>query len=115
MRKFMLYPFLYILNYLRLRRNAKLKSVTPMKIVAKVKSTLDNLKKTLRLKKKTTVLRSSFKMGSIIPEDSNSFNMYEKWIYIHLLYFIYLIYHSIIVELAQVVKSFLLNGIVTLG
>lgn len=75
MRKFMLYPFLYILNYLRLRRNAKLKSVTPMKIVAKVKSTLDNLKKTLKLKK-TTVLRSSFKMNSIIPEDNNSFNMY---------------------------------------
>lgn len=75
MRKFMLYPFLYILNYLRLRRNAKLKSVTPMKVVAKIKSTLDNLKKTLKLKK-TTVLRSSFKMGSIIPEDNNSFNMY---------------------------------------
>lgn len=75
MRKYMLYPFLYILNYLRLRRNAKLKSVTPMKIVAKVKSTLDNLKKTLKLKK-TTVLRSSFKMNSIIPEDNNSFNMY---------------------------------------
>ena len=37
----MLYPFLYVQNYLRLRRNDKLKSITPLKVVAKVKSTLD--------------------------------------------------------------------------
>lgn len=54
----MLYPFLYVQNYLRLRRNAKLKSLTQLKIVAKGRSALDKLKNTLRLKtKKTTVLR----------------------------------------------------------
>lgn len=53
----MLYPFLYIQNYLRLRRNAKLKSITQLKIVSKGRSALDKLKKTLKRKKTMTFLR----------------------------------------------------------
>ncbi|CAD8107182.1 unnamed protein product [Paramecium primaurelia] len=78
MRKFMLYPFLYIQNFLRLRRNAKLKSITPMKVVAKVKSTLDHLKKTLKLKRKTTFIRSSTKLNSVVPDFVNPFQQYKK-------------------------------------
>ncbi|CAD8187429.1 unnamed protein product [Paramecium pentaurelia] len=79
-RKFMLYPFQYILNFLRLRRNAKLKSVTPLKVVAKVKSTLDNLKKTLKLKKKSTIVRSSLKFSSVAPDSNKSQGKQKKWL-----------------------------------
>lgn len=63
MRVFMLYPFLYVVNYLRLRRKAKLKSITPLKVVAKVSRTLATLKKTLKLKKRGTFIRTSLKFG----------------------------------------------------
>ncbi|CAD8200745.1 unnamed protein product [Paramecium octaurelia] len=78
MRKFMLYPFLYIQNFLRLRRNAKLKSITPMKKTGKVENTLKNLKETLKLKRKTTFIRSSNKINSVVPDFVNPFQQYKK-------------------------------------
>lgn len=71
MRKYMLYPFLYIQNYLRLRRNAKLKSITPMKVDKK--DNRDLLKRTLKLKKKTTLIRSNTKFNSVVPDFVNPF------------------------------------------
>lgn len=44
-----------------------------MKVIAKVKNTLDHLKKTLKLKKKTTVIRSSLKLNSVVPTYINPF------------------------------------------
>lgn len=44
-----------------------------MKVVAKVKSTLDHLKKTLKLKRKTTFIRSSTKLNSVVPDYINPF------------------------------------------
>ncbi|CAD8115513.1 unnamed protein product [Paramecium sonneborni] len=78
MRKFMLYPFLYVQNFLRLRRNDKLKSITPLKIVAQVKSKLDHLRKKTLLRKKTTVFRSNVKLSSVVPDCVNPFQQYKK-------------------------------------
>lgn len=69
----MLYPYLYIQNFLRSRSNAKLKSITSMKVVFKVKSTLNHLKRILILKKQTIVIRSTTKLNSVVPADVNPF------------------------------------------
>ncbi|CAK63158.1 unnamed protein product (macronuclear) [Paramecium tetraurelia] len=78
MRKFMLYPFLYIQNFLRLKRNDKVKSITPMKKAGRVENALKNLKETLKLKRKTTFIRSSNKIHSVVPEFVNPFQQYKK-------------------------------------
>ncbi|CAK93714.1 unnamed protein product (macronuclear) [Paramecium tetraurelia] len=80
MRKFMLYPFQYVLNFLKLRRNAKLKFVPPLKMVAKIKSTLDNLKKALKRKAESTVVRSSLKFNSVAPDANKTQGKQRKWV-----------------------------------
>ncbi|CAD8103191.1 unnamed protein product [Paramecium sonneborni] len=68
MRNFMYYPFQYILNFMRMRRNETIKKLKP--VVANVQSNFGDFKKNLKFKKKSTLVKQSLKFSSIVPDNS---------------------------------------------